>query len=446
MSSEAKIKELGLKIFKSLSKSDRSILQKKFYYEKLLQWTMSRPDLKSGLFRLVDVLPALNDSRSIARHIKEYLHEPLRDLNTSGKILTGIMNSGLLPDSLSAFSLNLGVNEMAGMFIAGKDARQANPLVKEILKDRMGFTMDLLGEYAVCEEESEQYLTRYLQALKDLQKNSLNWPVNWSAFDNHPGCKSKVCISVKLSALYSQTNVLNFDKSVSTLADRLMLIMREAKKTAATLYVDAEDCSSNPIIYAAVKKAFAAEEFRDFYLPGIVLQAYAKSSEQTLWEFLDFAKTINNRLAIRLVKGAYWDHETVNSSYNQLPNPLFTEKAESDRNYEKLSRILLDNHKLCYPAFGSHNIRSLSQACIYAESIGLTKNDFELQMLFGMARPIARAFRDQGYFVRLYVPLGELLPGMGYFVRRLLENTSNESFLRHTFLEGAEAEKLLGAP
>ena len=83
---------------------------------------------------------------------------------------------------------------------------------------------------------------------------------------------------------------------------------------------------------------------------------------------------------------------------------------------------------------------------MYAEHKGLSKKDFELQMLFGMAEPIARAFSKKGYYTRLYVPLGEMLPGMGYLVRRLLENTSNESFLKHTFFDTSDMEKLLVEP
>jgi RHH-type proline utilization regulon transcriptional repressor/proline dehydrogenase/delta 1-pyrroline-5-carboxylate dehydrogenase len=98
------------------------------------------------------------------------------------------------------------------------------------------------------------------------------------------------------------------------------------------------------------------------------------------------------------------------------------------------------------PAFGSHNIRSLSHACCYAEQRGLTPKDFELQVLYGMAEPIAQAFKSRGYLTRMYVPLGDLLPGMGYLVRRLLENTSNESFLRHTFFDSEEVSTLLKEP
>ena len=117
-----------------------------------------------------------------------------------------------------------------------------------------------------------------------------------------------------------------------------------------------------------------------------------------------------------------------------------------DAMYEKLSKVLLLNTEYILPAFASHNVRSLSHACIFASKNNISKTAFELQMLYGMADPIAEAFKNEGYLCRLYAPLGELIPGMGYLVRRLLENTSNESFLRHTFFEGSEVEFLLKEP
>lgn len=255
-----------------------------------------------------------------------------------------------------------------------------------------------------------------------------------------------MCISVKLSALYSQTNVLNFDRSVAVLSERLTEVARRAKKYGALLYVDAEDTGNNAIIYEAFKRVFGSQEFIDFPYPGIVIQAYSKSSEQRVHEMLDFARHRGAPLAIRLVKGAYWDYERVISAQNHWDFPLWSKKESSDAHYEHLSRVLLDNHQLCLPAFGSHNIRSLSHACCYAEQIGLTNRDFEIQVLYGMAEPIAQAYMERGYLVRMYVPLGELLPGMGYLVRRLLENTSNESFLKHTFFDADEVANLMREP
>jgi RHH-type proline utilization regulon transcriptional repressor/proline dehydrogenase/delta 1-pyrroline-5-carboxylate dehydrogenase len=298
----------------------------------------------------------------------------------------------------------------------------------------------------VCEPEALEYLGRYLDAVETFGATIPTWQEGAPLIEGHPGELSPVCVSVKLSALYSQTSVLNFDRSVSILSERLAEIARRVKRYGALMYVDAEDSGNNSIIYEAFKRVFGAQEFIDMPFPGIVIQAYAKNSAARVEEMLAFAKQRGAPIAVRLVKGAYWDFERVVSSQNDWDFPLWKRKESSDAHYEYLSRILLDNHTHSLPAFGSHNIRSLSHACCYAESIGLSNKQFEVQVLYGMAEPIAQAFMNRGYLVRMYVPLGELLPGMGYLVRRLLENTSNESFLRHTFFDEDEVSTLLKEP
>jgi RHH-type proline utilization regulon transcriptional repressor/proline dehydrogenase/delta 1-pyrroline-5-carboxylate dehydrogenase len=239
---------------------------------------------------------------------------------------------------------------------------------------------------------------------------------------------------------------LNFERSVEVLSNHLTSIARRAKQVGGSMYVDAEDTGNNAIIYEAFKRVFGSPEFRAFPYPGIVLQAYSKYAENRAAELLDFAKSRGAPIAVRLVKGAYWDFERVVSAQNHWEFPLYKKKESSDACFERLSRFLIDHRHHFLPAFGSHNIRSLSHACCYAESKGLTPKDFEIQVLYGMADPIAAAFRQRGYLVRMYVPLGEVLPGMGYLVRRLLENTSNESFLRHTFFDDPEVGSLLREP
>src|SRR5207245_5418241 len=81
-----------------------------------------------------------------------------------------------------------------------------------------------------------------------------------------------------------------------------------------------------------------------------------------------------------------------------------------------------------------------------AEELGIDRSRFEFQLLYGMAGPIKRALVEMGYRVREYSPVGELLPGMSYLVRRLLENTSNEGFLRAKFSEHVSAAQLLRDP
>src|SRR5262249_33229609 len=148
----------------------------------------------------------------------------------------------------------------------------------------------------------------------------------------------------------------------------------------------------------------------------------------------------------RLVKGAYWDYETVVAAQQGWPVPVFTEKWQSDANYERCTRFLLEHSKHLRPAFGTHNVRSLAHALALAQQLGLSHDSYEIQMLYGMAEPIKDALVAMGQRVRVYTPYGQLLPGMAYLVRRLLENTANESFLRASFIEHLSEEQLLMNP
>jgi RHH-type proline utilization regulon transcriptional repressor/proline dehydrogenase/delta 1-pyrroline-5-carboxylate dehydrogenase len=436
----------GRSIFKDLDEATPSVLDMRYWSGKMMQLSMADPSLKTDLFRLVDVLPTLRSRASIAEHVREYLGSHAEKLHpVLGWGLERIVRNQL-GATLTSFFLKQGVQQMANIFIAGETPDDALSVLHRLRKNRFAFTVDLLGEFCVCEDEAQRYLQRYMDALNVFGPTVPSWKESAPFIPGHAGESSAVCISVKLTALYSQTNVLNFDRSVAVLSDRLTQIARQAKRHGALLYVDAEDSGNNGIIYETFKRVFGSSEFRDYAYPGIVIQAYSRNSSRRVEEMLTFARQRGAPIAIRLVKGAYWDYERVVSAQNHWDFPLWSKKESSDAQYEHLSRVLLDNHALCLPAFGSHNIRSLSHACCYAEEIGLSPKDFEVQVLYGMAEPIAQAFTDRGYLVRMYVPLGELLPGMGYLVRRLLENTSNESFLRHTFFDAAEVDKLLKEP
>src|SRR6266478_6042597 len=112
------------------------------------------------------------------------------------------------------------------------------------------------------------------------------------------------------------------------------------------------------------------------------------------------------------------------------PVPVFETKPETDASFERLTRLFLEHAEAIDLAVGSHNIRSIAHALAAREARG-------------MAQPLVRALTERGERVRIYMPFGELIPGMAYLVRRLLENTSNESFLRRGFAEHESPEALL---
>lgn len=436
---EDEILRFGSNVFHMLDTYQVSLFERAYWNNAFTKLTINQPALRSSLFRLVDVLPALKSDEAILSHLNEYLAEPLNQIHPAFKWLLDIMLTPPLK-KITAQGVTFGVSQMARTFIAGETPADGVSALSHILRDGQAYTVDLLGEFSLSEDDAESYFRRYLEVI-DVLSNHSSLQDTQSEKKYH----SPVCISVKLSALYSQTDMLNFDKSVEVLSERLSKITRKVVEAQGSLYVDAEDSGSNPIIYETFKRVFSSDEFKALENPGIVVQAYARNAQSIVEDLLRFAQTRGAPIAIRLVKGAYWDFERVLANQQGWDFPLYSEKSHSDYNYEMLSKVLLDNTHICRPALASHNIRSLSHACCYAAKKGIPPNRFEIQVLFGMADAIAAVYKQLGYLIRFYVPIGSLIPGMGYLVRRLLENSSNESFLRHTLFESADIRALLRA-
>src|SRR5206468_6478235 len=89
---------------------------------------------------------------------------------------------------------------------------------------------------------------------------------------------------------------------------------------------------------------------------------------------------------------------------------------------------------------------SLAHAIVLAKELGIPNHGYEIQMLYGMGEPVRKAVIQNGQRVRVYLPVGRLLSGMAYLIRRLMENTSNTSFLRQTYAEEEQIDKLIMPP
>ncbi|MGL5879407.1 MAG: bifunctional proline dehydrogenase/L-glutamate gamma-semialdehyde dehydrogenase, partial [Xenococcaceae cyanobacterium] len=194
-----------------------------------------------------------------------------------------------------------------------------------------------------------------------------------------------------------------------------------------------------------LKELLMEEEFRPRTDLGITLQAYLRDSYQDLQDLIAWAKERGHPVTVRLVKGAYWDQETIKSEQNHWQQPVYNQKAATDVNYERMTQLLLENHEYLYGAIGSHNVRSQALACAIAETLKIPPRRFEMQVLYGMGDKLAQALVKRGHRVRVYSPYGKLLPGMAYLIRRLLENTANSSFLRQN-QENRPIEELIAPP
>ena len=154
------------------------------------------------------------------------------------------------------------------------------------------------------------------------------------------------------------------------------------------------------------------------------------------------ARARGTPIVVRLVKGAYWDEETVLARQESRQSPVFLAKAATDASFERCTERLLAAWPHLRPAFGTHNPRSIVQAMVRAETAGVPNDLVEFQMLYGMAEGLRKAVHAAGYRTRVYVPVGAIIPGMAYLVRRLLENTSNQSWFMHRHEEGDPADLL----
>jgi RHH-type transcriptional regulator, proline utilization regulon repressor / proline dehydrogenase / delta 1-pyrroline-5-carboxylate dehydrogenase len=413
--------------------------------DKLLAWAMSNPGLRVQLFRFIDTLPALHSKSEIASHLQEYLGDESVELPTALKGMLNFANPDSMPGQVAATTVGTAVETLAHKYISGENIKQVIKTVERLRKEKMAFTIDLLGEAVITEAEAQSYLERYLELMQQLVEASKNWAAI-PAIDEADGEPiPKVQVSVKLTAFYSQFDPLDAKGSEERVSDRIRILLRRAKELGASVHFDMEQYAYKDITLSILKKLLLEEEFRQRTDIGMTIQAYLRDSEQDTKNLISWLKERGYPLTIRLVKGAYWDQETIKAAQKHWKQPVYNDKAATDANFETITQLLLENHQYVYSAIGSHNVRSHSRAIAIAESLNVPRRRFELQVLYGMGDKVAKALVDKGYRVRVYCPYGELLPGMAYLIRRLLENTANSSFLRQN-LENRPIEELLAPP
>ena len=439
---QSEIEQRGRRIFDLVDKYPESLFSKAGFYQRLMTLSMRDEQLKLQLFRFVAVLPSLHTSGEVIEHLQEYFADAHDSRKVSEFLGAGIRLAGIVP-WISGPILRWNVSEMAHQFIAGRNPNDVMQTLRKRRTQKIGFTVDLLGEAIVSEAEADKYAARYLDLLEGLAGETKNW--------TDPLGKSSelfpvVNLSVKISALYSQISPDDPADAIANLAPKLRPLLRRARDLGAFINFDMESYAHKNTTLELFKTIFTEAEFRDWPHAGIVIQAYLRDSEADLRDLINWGCARGTRFAVRLVKGAYWDYETTKSRQNGWDCPVYLQKPESDANFETLTRLLLENESIVTSAFGSHNVRSIAHAQAFAEELGIDRSRFEFQLLYGMAGPIKRALVEMGYRVREYCPVGELLPGMSYLVRRLLENTSNEGFLRAKFSENVAAEDLLRDP
>ena len=429
----------GQALFAAIADEKPALFSSATWTGRVLQWSLQNEEFKTSLFRFVDVFPVLHGSQQLTEHIRQYFgaDEQLPPVLATGARLAGKL--GPLGGALLAKAITVNLHELARQFILGESTEELAQRLKVLHREGFAAVIDVLGEATLSHAESGEYLATYLRLLEVLAAEERRW----QALPGLAGAPA-INLAVKPTALYCLANPMDFAGSVAGILAPLRRIAERAVAAGAFLCIDMESYRTKEItleVYRRLKR-----EFRDYPHIGIALQSYLRDSEDDLAELLAWSAREQLPISIRLVKGAYWDFETVRARQMGWECPVRSSKSDTDAAFERMAAAILRQHRFCYFACASHNIRSIAAVLETARSLRVPDDRYEFQMLYGMAEPVRRGILAATGRVRLYCPYGALVPGMGYLVRRLLENTANESFLRQTFAGAAEIEKLLEDP
>ena len=442
---EALIHAKGLDLLNRARGNAKGMLSAAFWSDKLMEWSMKDEAFKVQLFRFVDAFPMLKTPDAVHEHLVDYLTQP------GVKAPPGLdlgLKAGALAKGLMTKTVSSQITGMAGKFIAGTDAASALPMLRRMWDEGLAFSVDLLGEACVSDEEAAAYQKKYLDLIQNLPSQVASWPANARLESDHLGAIPRVNVSIKISSLHARTDPIDTESSIRGLMKGLRPILQAAHERGVLINFDMEQFALKDLTLELFMRCCEEIPFH----AGLAMQAYLKSGDDDARRVVEWSKRTGRVVTVRLVKGAYWDYETIHAEQQGWPCPVWPKKALTDACFERMQRIFLESTpkrageggvKL---ALGSHNARSIAATLATAERLGLPPAAVELQMLHGMADQLKGAAAELGLRVREYVPVGEMIPGMAYLVRRLLENTSNESWLKAGFLDNADASKLLASP
>jgi RHH-type transcriptional regulator, proline utilization regulon repressor / proline dehydrogenase / delta 1-pyrroline-5-carboxylate dehydrogenase len=442
---ETRTREIGQQLFAAIGHGP-SLRERAWWTDRATFLLLSDPSVRLQLFRFIDVIPASHTADDVRRHLGEYLDEAGQSVPWWLRLALKSAPLGSMRARWLAGFARFSATHMAHTFIAGENPAEALATVRGLRARGLAFTADLLGESVISEREAEVYQQTCVELLRGLAGPLAAEPENPIIDRDDHGPIPRVNLSLKLTSLTAWFDALHAETTADRVRGRLSTLFREARRLGAYIHVDMEQHAHKDLTLSIFQSVLMEPEFRDWPDVGIVAQAYLPETEADLRGLLDWTRQRGTPITIRLVKGAYWDYETLLAHQLDWPVPVYQQKWESDACYERCTDFLLDNREWLKPAFGSHNVRSLAHAIAAAETKNVPTSGYEIQVLHGMGASIQRAVAARGNRVRVYTPYGAMLPGMAYLVRRLLENTSNESFLKASLDRNAPVDTLLRDP
>ncbi len=432
---ERRVEEIGATLLEALRSSSAGFWSREHWISEFAGVLMEDEVLRTEALRFIDTLPALSDDADLVHHLQSYFEHV--ELPLSMLSHWGLEHAdGVLSAPIVAGAVRSSVSMLARNFIGGENSEQIGKTVEKLWDKGYSISVDLLGEAALSEIEVDRIQ----------QKNSeLLWKIPvLSGFSVTESMQnSSADLSLKCSSFYSQIGRANLEDSIEQLKLRIRPLLQLAMQQGVTVTFDMESYDLRHLILRLFRELLMEPPLRHWSGVGIALQSYLKECRSDLESLIEWARERGTPVNVRLVRGAYWDTEVVVAGLNGWEVPVWTEKGQTDANYETCLQLLFESFPVVRPVVATHNVRSQALALALAEQYEIAPNAFEFQVLYGMGEHLGEMLKVQGYPVRIYTPVGELIPGMSYLVRRLLENTTGQSFIQQSLSNDFRQELLL---
>ena len=350
----------------------------------------------------------------------------------AGGLLGGAMRR--LGEPVIRAAVTRAMREMGRQFVLGQTIEEAAKRAARLEAEGFTHSYDMLGEAAMTRSDADAFLASYAHAIEVLAARARS-----SDIAENPG------ISIKLSALHPRYEESQRARVMDELVPRVVMLARAAKDARIGLNVDAEEAARLDLSLDVVAAALAEPDLADWDGFGVVVQAYGKRASFVIDWLHELALSLDRRIMVRLVKGAYWDAEIKRAQVEGLPGfPVFTRKAATDVSYIACAGKLLGMTDRIYPQFATHNAHTI--AAILDMSKGRA-DAFEFQRLHGMGEALhAHVARTHGARCRIYAPVGRHRELLAYLVRRLLENGANSSFVNQVVDPNVPAREVVADP
>ena len=303
-------------------------------------------------------------------------------------------------------------------------------LMADLRKQGFATSLDNVGDASLSPEDALAYENYYATLIRAFVES---------------GSNDDLYMSIKLSALVHDLDAALGDgqaaetkrRAITDALGRLLALAAQAPDKAIFLRIDMEEYCYKDLTLQLFREivesapALALDPKGNLRM-GVVIQAYLRDSAADIRDLADWARPRNLRIPIRLVKGAYLDHERKTAAEKGYPSPVWDNKPSTDANYEALSACMLLNPDTVLPAFATHNIRTQAHAITLARAYGLPDKVAGIQMLYGMGDPIKHVVAAMGYPLREYIPAGSLARGLKYAGRRFEELSNSDNALART--------------